>query len=220
MQDRQSAGGGVEFLLVDECPITREGLKLSLQRMGNTVVGETDDAEEALHLTVEKSPEFAIVDPEFSNSDCHHLESRRLNTGLFRKLKTASASLHLVVYTFHDTPAGVASMMLAGVDSYVYKGLNTEKLEEAKSRFRNGERVLMFGPRTRDAGVVMGINSYLGRLTDREKEVLELLLRGYTKDEASEELHISSYTLRNHTRSIFRKCEIGSLKQLYDKFLG
>lgn len=210
----------MKFLLVDECMITRDGLRLALQRMGNTdIVGETDSAKEALSLAAEMSPGFAIVDPELGNTEKHYLQNKVLDSGLCRELKAASDSLHLVAYTFHDTPAGVASMMLAGVDSYVYKGLKSEQLEEAKTRFSNGERVLMFGPRTRDAGAVMRISSYISRLTNREKEVLDLLLRGYRRDEAAEELHISSNTCRNHTRSIFRKCEVGSLKQLYDKFL-
>lgn len=219
MEDRRSVGGGVKFLIVDECASTRDGVKLSLQRMGNTVVGETDCPMEALYLAAETSPEFAIVDPEFSDSG-HPLENKNLNTRLCRELKAVSESLHLVAYTFHDTPAGLASMLLAGIDSYVYKGTGSENLERAKGRFRNGERVFMFGPRTRDAGTVMKVNSCMDRLTGREKEVFDLLLRGYTKNEAAEELHVSSYTCRNHMRGIFRKCEVGSLRQLYDKFLG
>lgn len=210
----------MKFLLVDECPITRDGLKLSLQLMGNTeIVGETDSAEEALYMAAEICPGFAIVDPELSNTERHYLQNKSLDAELCRELKASSDSLHLVAYTFHDTPAGVASMMLAGVDSYVYKGLKFEQLEEAKARFGKGERVLMFGPRTREAGVVMRVSSYMNQLTGREKQVLDLLLRGYKRNEAAKELHISSNTCRNHMRSIFRKCEVGSLKQLYNKFL-
>lgn len=211
----------MKFLLVDECPITRDGLKLSLQLMENTeIVGETDSVEEALRLAAETAPDFAIVDPELSNTERHYLQNKSLNARLCRELKAASDSLHLVAYTFHDTPAGVASMILAGVDSYVYKGLKSGLLEEAKARLSNGERISMFGPRTRDAGVVMRISSYISRLTEREKQVLDFLLKGYKRDEAAEALHISIYTFRNHTRSILRKCEVESLKELYNKFLG
>ncbi|MGB3683261.1 MAG: response regulator transcription factor [Rubrobacteraceae bacterium] len=211
----------MKFLLVDECTITRDGLKLALQLMGNTeIIGETDSVTEALHLAAETSPNFAIVDPELGDTQRHYLQNKSLNAGFCRELKAASGSLHLVAYTFHDTPAGVASMMLAGVDSYVYKGLKSEQLEEAKSRFSKGEQVLMFGPRTRDVGVVMRVSSYMNRLTAREREVLDLLFRGYKRDEAAEALHISIYTCRNHTRNILRKCEVKSLKQLYNKLLG
>lgn len=146
--------------------------------MGNLeVVGETHCPSDALRLVDQTSPDSVIVDPEFGGSGRHHLESRFLNAGLFRELKGSSDSLHLVAYTFHDTPFGVASILLAGADSYVYKGVKPENLEEAKVRFRSGERVLLLGPRTSNTGVVMGIISYMNRFTTRENQVLALLLR-------------------------------------------
>lgn len=211
-----------KLLLADRCPVSRLGMKefLRLSRARAEVVGETGSAEEALNLAAGLQPDFVVVDPEFGpsgESAAQDATQEVVDVEVCRKLKALPRAPHVVAYTMHDSANGVAALLAAGVDSYVHKSLKYEELVEAKDSLKAGERVWKLGPASQNAELLARVDEYSVRLTPREREVFALLLSRYPNARIADRLYISLQTVKNHLGSIFRKCEVHSRRELFEK---
>jgi DNA-binding NarL/FixJ family response regulator len=130
---RPRGGRKVRVLLVDRCPATRLGVRVSLQEaLDIEVLGETANAEEALHLSDELRPDLVILDIELADE----LEGIRL----CKLLKSSSINRpQLLVFTVRNSRKDVAAASLLGADSYLYKGVACARIRETVNMIRGGD---------------------------------------------------------------------------------
>jgi NarL family two-component system response regulator LiaR len=206
----------IRFLIADPCPATRAGIRSFVHGAdGTEVVGEAGDAEQILSLASELRPDKVVLDPRFDNKTPDPLAE----VALCRKLKSLTNPPVVSIYAAHDSPAELAAFAKAGADNYLHKSVSIEILEETWERTRSGESVWITAPDLDRAARHMILVAQAMHLTNRQLDVLVLLLRRYSDAQVAKKLHITLQTAKNHNTNIFRKVEVKNRQELQDKFL-
>lgn len=196
-------------LLADDHGIMREGLRALLDRQhGVTVVGEAADGPSALALARRLRPDVVILDiglPGLSGIEV----ATRIAAELPRT-RTVALSKH------HDRRF-VARMLQAGASAYLIKECAFDELTDAIGTVMRGRKYLGAGV----AGTVIDLlqdvdepGAALGGLTDREREVLQLLAEGQTAKEIAGELGVSAKTVDSHRHHVMEKLQVESVAEL------
>ena len=199
----------IELLVVDDHDIFRAGVKSGLP--GDiVVVGEASDTEGAIELIRDRTPKVVLLDVHLPGGGGYEV---------VRAIRPDLPEVAFLALSASDDPADVVSVVQAGARGYVTKTISPEELADAIRRVAQGEPV--FSPRL--AGFVLdafsalpvsAIDPELGQLTDREREVLRLIARGYTYREAAEDLFISIKTVESHVSSVLRKLQLSNRNEL------
>jgi len=187
-------------LIADDHRMFREGILRALPREEFTVVGETDDGQEAVRLARRLQPELALVDvamPGLNGVDAT------------RELKRVSPGSGVVILTMHEESPYVTEALRAGARGYVLKTQSVAELIEALRQVHKGNVYVSPGL-WRDV-----VDSYRSGeeappdpLTPREREVLQLIAEGHTTKQIAEALHISFKTAESHRSHLMTKLDI------------
>jgi DNA-binding NarL/FixJ family response regulator len=188
----------VRVLLVDDHPVVRGGLRLLLsQGDGVAVVGEAETGREAIRLADELAPDVAVVDlglPDISGLD------------VTRAIRASVPSTRILIVTMYDEDEYVVGVLEAGADGYLLKQSSGDDLRNAVLRLHAGERVLH--PKALQALIARATNRAepaAEALSDREREVLQLLADGGTSKEIATTLGLRPKTVENHRARILDK---------------
>jgi DNA-binding NarL/FixJ family response regulator len=118
-----------------------------------------------------------------------------------------------------DAAEDVIGVIRAGARGYVTKTISREELTDAVGRIAEGDAV--FSPRLAGfvldafrAGEPVGTDAELDTLTAREREVLQLIARGYRYKEIAARLHLSVKTVESHVSAVLRKLQLSSRHEL------
>ncbi len=191
--------------LVDDHPILLDGLEAAIQRKGDcAVVGRAESVNEALEEIVRLNPELVIADIGFPE---------RGGLDLIKDLRAIDPSILILVYSMHDEMVYAERAIRAGARGYIMKGSPPRLLPEAIARVFQGGIYLS---ENATAHIVNGVTgqledsplSRLGRLSDRELEVLELTGKGLDAHHVAERLGICSRTVDAHRAHIRKKLGI------------
>jgi DNA-binding NarL/FixJ family response regulator len=152
-----------------------------------------------------------------------------LGTECVRQLKDLAPNLPVLMLTVYEDSEQIFKSLMSGATGYLLKRTSKDKLLEAIREVNDGgapmsrqiaRRVVQFFQKvnelptdTRNASVVVD-------LTDREKEVLEALAKGYAYKEIADQLKISFETVRTHLRTIYEKLHVHSRTEAVLKYLG
>jgi DNA-binding NarL/FixJ family response regulator len=195
----------INIVLADDHSVLRSGLRTLLERQKNfRVVGEASNGLEAVRITEKLAPDILVLD--LSMGGLHGLDvARHLK---HRKLKT-----RIVILSMHSNEDYIRQAFKSNVSAYVPKDCEFSELVEAILAVASGKHYLP--PRISDVIVnayVAGssddsMNSY-EMLTDREREVLQLLADGLTNAEVSKRLFISSRTVESHRARLRKKLNL------------
>jgi DNA-binding NarL/FixJ family response regulator len=194
-------------VLVDDHQMFRTGVKAEL---GDSVqiVGEAGDVDEAVEVIKETGPDVVLLDV--------HLPGGGGVEVLRRVLPSETRFLALSV---SDAAEDVIGVVRGGARGYVTKTISGQELTKAIGRVAEGDAV--FSPRL--AGFVLdafaaadvpAIDPELDQLTQREREVLRLIARGYAYKEIAKELFISVKTVETHVSSVLRKLQLSNRHEL------
>jgi NarL family two-component system response regulator LiaR len=171
------------------------------------VVGETGEGEEALRLVRELQPDLVTLGLNLlGEADGIHCCWR---------IKELSDPPKILVHTTYNFTDDVSSCLLAGADSYVHKRCECEELLGAMRRTVEGERVWWLGGKTGDLRSRFDSTSNGNRLTEREREVVVMMIRRCNDVEISKALYLSLPTVKTHVRSIMRKLNLKNRWELY-----
>ena len=196
----------IRILVADDHTVIRRGIVGLLNIQPDMeVIEEAGTGREAVAKTEASSPDVVLLDvamPELNG------------LGATRMIKGQSPGVQVLILTMHDRGDYLFQALRAGASGYVLKGADTEDLLAAvRSVARGG--VYLFPPVAREL-----LNDYLRRvqsgeddasfdgLTEREREILQLIAEGQTAGQIAEGLHISPHTVQSHRDSIMSKLDL------------
>jgi two-component system response regulator NreC len=201
----------VRIILAEDHRITREGLVNLLQeRPDMEVVGEAENGREAVRLAKELSPDLVIMD--VTMPDLNGIDATRIIT-------TGSNNTKVIALSMYSDKQFVQGMIQAGASGYLLKDCAFEELVSAIKAVIQGDTYLSPGI----AGIV--VQDYLTKLTtdrssadtvltNREREVLQLIAEGNSTKEIAARLTVSVKTVETHRRQIMEKLGIFSIAEL------
>ena len=191
--------------LVDDHDVVRAGMKSVLQDRFE-IVGEAGDVTTAISGILTLRPELVVLDvnlPDGSGAD------------VVTAVRSVAPEVKFMALTVSSSRDDVVKMMQAGVDGYITKTTMSAELPDLIMQTIGGLR-----PVSPDvAGFLLDIDEdieagTIQRLTPREREVVNLIARGYTYRETAERLSISVKTLESHMTNIFDKLSVASRHEL------
>lgn len=187
-------------LLVDDHPIVRDGLRWLLESTTDlVVVGEAADGEQAVAMAVEHAPDVVVMDLAMPGLD---------GIGAIRRIRAGTAHPRVLVLTMSDAEASLIEAIDAGAGGYVLKGAGRDELLRAIRAVAAGEAVFGAAVAQRLLGLVRPPDraaAVFPQLTDREREVLELMARGADNAAIAARLVLAPKTVRNHVSMVLAK---------------
>ena len=194
----------IRVVIADDHPLVRDGLRgMLMSRGGFDVVGESADGTEVLALVRSSPPDVVVMDLHMPSLG--GVEATRL-------IKTAAPGVAVLVLTMFDDDDSVFAAIRAGARGYVLKGAGQTEIVSAIEAVARGEAV--FGPAVADrvltlfAGITTTSPEPFPQLTEREREVLEVLAGGNPNAEIARRLGTTQKTIRNHLSNIFTKLQV------------
>ena len=199
-------------VLVDDHAMFRTGVRSELENAGDavTVVGEAADVEEAVRVIAKTEPGVVLLDVHLPGGG---------GTEVLRQVGAKHPEVRFLALSVSDAAEDVIGTIRGGARGYVTKSITGEDLVAAIRRVAEGDAV--FSPRL--AGFVLDafaggdaprIEEDLDRLTQREREVLRLIARGYAYKEVAKELFISIKTVETHVSAVLRKLQLSNRYEL------
>jgi DNA-binding NarL/FixJ family response regulator len=195
----------IRVLIADDHQLFRDGLNaLVLSASDTEVVGEAATGKEAIQLAAETQPDVVLMDLQMPGMD--GIEATR-------HIVQASPHIKVLMVTMFEDDQSVFAAMRAGARGYVLKGAKHEEMLRAIRAVSSGEAI--FSPsiaaRMMDffaAGRNQISEEAFPDLTEREREILNLIARGESNAEIAAALTISIKTVRNHVSNIFSKLQV------------
>jgi DNA-binding NarL/FixJ family response regulator len=194
----------IHTVVIDDHPVFRLGMTALLGSLtGVTVDGEAGDAVSAYELIARAKPDVVLMDLHLG--DDSGIEATR-------EIARHHPEVAVLVITMQEDDESVVAAIRAGARGYLLKGASPDEVERAIRAVANGEVIL--GPRVAAramAAVTAGHTAArvpFPELTDREREVLDLVARGFDNATISRRLVLSPKTVRNHITNVLSK--IGS----------
>jgi DNA-binding NarL/FixJ family response regulator len=202
----------LRILLADDHDVVRRGLREQLSaHEGWQVCAEASDGREAVKLATRLVPDVAVID--LSMPELNGLEATR-------QIRKESPRTEILIFTMHETEHLIREVLSAGARGYVLKSdagrhLTTavEALSHRKPFFTaKVSETLLDAFLKADARPDEG--SVFRTLTDREREIVQLLAEGKSNKEIAIKLSISVKTVETHRATVMRKLDINSIVEL------
>ena len=202
----------LRFLLADDHPLIREGLrKILLERSGWEIVAEAGDGAEAVRHAQEFTPDVAILD----------IAMRRLNgIEATRQITRRVPGTRVVVLSMYGDETYVAEALQAGARGYVLKESAAAEVVEAVRAVIGGGS--FFSPAVAKIVADNYVRRLEGRestdryslLSEREREVFQLVAEGHNNREIAALLHVSAGTIETHRAHIMEKLDVHSASEI------
>lgn len=194
----------VRVIVADDHPVWRSGVRADLGA-GFDVVAEAGTATEAIEAIREHHPDIVVCDLHMPDG------------GGIAVAKACGEETRIVMLTVSEQERDILDAVAAGAVGYLVKSTPGPELRAAIQRAAAGEPVfspalaaLVLGEFRRMSKQATGVNP----LSDREREVLQLVARGYAYKDIGERLFISPKTVENHVRNILGKLHLNRKQQL------
>lgn len=198
----------VRILIADDHGIVRKGLQLQLQQHENfEVLGEATDGREAVKLAEELKPDVVIIDIAMPN-----LNGIQATTQMTKR----NPKLGVIVLSMHSDESYITRALSAGAKGYLLKESAEVDLERAVQVVATGKP--FFSPAIAKTLLEdymrqlqqRGLHDSYDLLTDREKEVLQMLAEGKSNKEVAIALELSTNTVETHRTRIMQKLDLHS----------
>ena len=205
--------GPWRVVLVDDHGIFRAGVRHELEQASDKVeiVGEGEDVATSVKAILATVPDVVLLDVHLPGGG---------GAEVIKKVHATQPKVKFLALSVSDAAEDVIGVIRAGARGYVTKSISTDDLIDSIGRVATNDAV--FSPRL--AGFVLdafsgsidvaSIDEDLDRLSQREREVMKLIARGYSYKEVAKELFISIKTVETHVSSVLRKLQLSNRHQL------
>jgi DNA-binding NarL/FixJ family response regulator len=200
----------LRVVLVDDHAMFRSGVRAELGSQVD-VVAEAADVDSAVEVILRVVPDVVLLDVHLPGGG---------GAEVLRRVTSRVPEVSFLALSVSDAPEDVVAVIRGGARGYVTKTITGEQLVAAIRRVSGGDAV--FSPRL--AGFVLdafagqvevaAVDEDLDRLTEREREVMRLIARGYAYKEVASALFISIKTVETHMSSVLRKLQLSSRHEL------
>ncbi|PYK86559.1 MAG: DNA-binding response regulator [Verrucomicrobia bacterium] len=202
----------LRILLADDHKVVRQGTRALLSTVPEwKIVGEADNGRDAVSLTAELKPDIVILDigmPELNGLDAT------------RQIKKKSPETEVLIFTGQETEELVHDVFDSGARSYIMKTDAADHLIDAikalsehKHFFTSRISEIVFARYIQEKGTLEGAPEK-SRITDREREIVQLLAEGKSSKEIATILGISVRTVETHRAAIMKKLGLKSFSEL------
>ncbi len=207
---QRSNDSTISILIVDDHTLFRDGLRSLFTSVSDTdVAGEASNGEEAIRLAESLQPDVVLMDIQMPG--LNGIEATR-------RITRTSPHIGVVMVTMFEDDESVFAAMRAGARGYVLKGADQDEMLRAVRSAARGEA--LFGPaiaarltRFFAAPQSPAAPEIFPDLTDREREVLDLIAQGRNNETIADQLIISRKTVRNHVSNILNKLQVADRSQ-------
>jgi DNA-binding NarL/FixJ family response regulator len=198
-QPKPREEGPIRILIVDDHPVTREGLHAALDLANDVVVvGESDSGEDAVVKVGELTPDIVFMDVRMPGMN--GIEATKA-------IRQASPSTRVILFTVDESRASISEAIQAGVSGYLLKDASADELVNAARLALEGKAVIH--PQLTRAFIeevqIAEKRVESPPLSRREKEILQKVAYGATTKEVAHDLGISPHTVKTHLERIFEK---------------
>ena len=197
-------------VIVDDHAMFRTGVRAEIASAVD-VVGEAADVDEAVAEVLRTEPDVVLLDVHLPGGG---------GVEVMRRVSARVPATRFLALSVSDAAEDVIGTIRGGARGYVTKSITGPELVDAIGRVADGDAV--FSPRL--AGFVLDafagtievaqVDEDLDRLTEREREVMRLIARGYAYKEVAATLFISVKTVETHVSSVLRKLQLSSRHEL------
>ncbi|KAB0242188.1 MAG: response regulator [Microcystis sp.] len=194
----------MRILIVEDDPLMQLGLEQALGEQPDfEIVGQASDGLAGVQLALSLRPDLVVMDIGLPRLD---------GIAATKQIKEGLANVHVVMLTSHTLQQEVIAALASGADAYCIKGASLDRLLAAIEAAKDGATYL--DPQI--ARLVMDNlkapavqpNPNLALLSEREMEVLKLIVEGKSNAEIAEQLYLSTNTIKTHVRGIMNKLAV------------
>jgi two-component system response regulator NreC len=200
-----------KILIADDHGVLRAGLRALLnEEKEYEVVGEAATSDEALHAALELNPDFVLMDLSMPGAG---------GIEVTRQLKERLPGIRVLILTVHEDATLLREAMKAGAAGYVVKRAVESELIDAIETVRRGD-LYVHPSMTRallsetQPAPLPSRRGHPETLTNREMDVLRLIVRGFTNRQTGEKLFLSVRTVESHRANIMQKLDLSSRADL------
>lgn len=201
----------IRVVLADDHAIVRHGLSRAIQQEDDmAVVGQAEDGHTAVELARELAPDVVIMD--ITMPDLNGIEATR-------EIRREAPHVRVIALSMHSAKRYVTEMFKAGAAGYLFKDCDFDELARAIRAVADGNTYV--SPSISNVvleDLVRGgeetASTAFSALTQREREVLQLLAEGKTTKQIALRLHISPKTVEAHRLRVMNKLDIDNVAQL------
>jgi DNA-binding NarL/FixJ family response regulator len=195
----------VRVLIADDHPLFRRGIRTLLRSASSLeLVGEAETGDQAVAMAVELQPDVVLMDLQMPDGG---------GISATRRIVAAAPSVRVLVVTLFQDDDSVFAALRAGAHGYMVKDAGEREMIRAIEAVGHGEAI--FSPTI--AGRVLAYfgaprsdptQRFFPTLTEREREILDLIARGQGNTMIARELNVSPKTIANHVSNIFSKLQV------------
>ena len=194
----------MRILIVEDDPLMQLGLEQALgENPDFDIVGKAEDGYSAVQKAIALKPDLVVMDIGLPRLD---------GIAATQQIKAELPQTHVVMLTSHTLQTEVVAALSSGADAYCIKGASLERLFAAIEAAMEG--AIYLDPQI--ARLVLDSlkspapapNPNIALLSERESEVLKLIVEGKSNNEIAEELYLSTNTIKTHVRGIMNKLSV------------
>lgn len=198
----------VSVIIIEDYKLTRVGLRYALNEIENiNVIAEAQNAESGLELIKKEQPDVVLMD--LGLPGINGLEATL-------KVKSISPDTKVIILTSHDREEEVIASLGSGASGYCLKDIDPITLSNVIKNVAKGacwidsnvaHLALKLFPKPESTEIMASTNNFdaKAKLTEREQEVLKLLVQGKSNTQIAQELIVSVHTAKAHVCSILQK---------------
>jgi DNA-binding NarL/FixJ family response regulator len=201
---------GSRIILVDDHRLFRACLKSMLEKEDFQIVGEADDGREAVRLIAKLKPEAVITDVNMAG---------RNGIEFTRQIHREFSYVKVLVVSMHNESRYILESFAAGASGYLLKDSGVEEISNALKVVLAGRKYI--GPDVAEVVVGRAVAQWLSesqcqlpKISNREREVLQLVAEGKSTKEIAASLYVSIKTVETHRRQIMDRLKLPNIPQL------
>jgi DNA-binding NarL/FixJ family response regulator len=200
----------LRVLIADDHPLFRKGMRALLTATpGTEVVGEATTGQEAIELAAALQPDVILMDLQMPGINGIEATRQILHT---------SPHIRILVVTLFEDDASIFTALRAGARGYILKDAQEEEMLRAIRAVGSGEAIFSPAIATRLMDFFAAPRPAVPKeifptLTEREREILQMIARGRTNNDIAKELALSSKTVGNYVSNIFSKLQVADRAQ-------